>query len=76
MTSQQELWTLVSIVLEEKGSEAPAFVKNKIQGFMRDRDFEGAAVWRAVAARLQRVTAGEGAEHPSRPRPMPVARSA
>ncbi|MBT2187249.1 DUF6961 family protein [Sphingobium nicotianae] len=72
MTSQQELWTLVSIVLEEKGDEAPAFVKNKIQGFTRDRNVEGAAVWRAVAARLQRVMAAQGAE----PHPMPIARSA
>lgn len=63
MLSDRELWTAANMVLKQHGDGAPVFVAERIGALALAGDANGVSAWKAIAARLHKLTGGTAITH-------------
>jgi hypothetical protein len=53
--SEHELWACAAETLEQHGSDAPAFVAERIGALVLNGDMAGVAAWKAIASRIDQL---------------------
>jgi len=51
MIEDRELWACANQVLQQHGSDAPAFIAERIGALVLDGNLEGVRVWKEIARR-------------------------
>jgi len=55
LTPERHIWACANTVLRQHGNRAPIFVAERIGALALTGDSEGVAMWKQIAARLDRL---------------------